>query len=99
MYSFAYGEHLGENGEVEDHYLLFDNWHLVQESDNKIYNIEKVNVHFIYNPKDEGLGYVLGLLIEHNNSHGFIYWENINCTSDLTADLISKAHNRFKLSK
>lgn len=56
----------------------------------KIYNIEQANKHWY-------CGWYVGLLIEQNGSHGFIWYENIDCWNDIVVDSIKKNKTKYIL--
>ena len=57
---------------------------------NKIYNIEQAN-------KQWYVGWYIGLLIEQNGSHGFIWYENIDCWNDIMVSSIKKNKRQYTI--
>ena len=57
---------------------------------NKIYNIEQVNQQWY-------AGWYIGLLIENNDSHGFIWVENIDCWNDIVVDSIEENKTKYTI--
>ena len=55
---------------------------------NKIYNIQQANKHWY-------TGWYIGLLIECNGSHAFIWHENIDCWNDIVVDSIEENKTRY----
>jgi hypothetical protein len=56
----------------------------------KIYNIEQANRHW------HG-GWYIGLLIEQNKSHAFIWFENIDCWNNIVVNSIEKNKTKYTL--
>ena len=54
----------------------------------KIYVIEQANKHWY-------VGWYIGLLIEQNGSHAFIWYENIDCWNDIVVDSIEKNKTKY----
>ena len=71
---------------LEDHPLVGKKIKKIET--NKIYNIEQVNQQWY-------AGWYIGLLIEHNGSHGFIWYENIDCWNDIVVDSIEENKTKY----
>lgn len=56
-----------------------------------IYNIESVKLEYYAG------GWFMKLLIEHDGSHGVIFWENISSFAESIDNSVYKAHQTFKL--
>ena len=74
-------ENANDNIVIEDHPLVGKK--IVDTTTEKEYNVEQVN-------KQWYGGWYIGLLIECNGSHGFIWYENVDCWNDSVTDSIKK---------
>lgn len=71
------------------------NHQIRRKADGKVYNIEKVIVEKW--TLDHHEGWWIKLLIERDQSHGLIYWQNINCTEPLVRETCDKARDNYEL--
>jgi len=60
----------------------------------KVYNIDRVLAEKW--TLDGGSGWWIKLLIENNDSHGLIYWQNINCTQSYVREACAKNPLRYE---
>jgi len=60
----------------------------------KVYEIEKVLAQKW--KLNNHTGWLLALLIEINGSHGFIYWQNINCTEPYVRAACERNANAYE---
>ena len=76
-----------KNGRIANHPLIGRKL----DRGGKIYTIEGVNKHWMW-------GHYLGLLLNNgNDSHVFIFWENINCGDELVLQQIGESRQAYKL--
>jgi hypothetical protein len=77
-----------KNVKIKDHPYIGKT--IKGKSDGKIYTIEGVN-------KQWYKGFYLGMLISHNGSHAFLYFENINSIDPTIIKSIAKFREDFDL--
>lgn len=75
--------------------IVIENYPLIgrkirKEETGVVYNIEQANKHWY-------CGWYIGLLIECDGSHAFIWYENIDCWNDIVVNSIEKNKTKYTL--
>lgn len=64
-----------------------------------LYDLENQRLYKVVRVKRQWWwGWYISVLIEHNGSHGFIWWENISSSCDVVAKHVEKVRKKFIIS-
>ena len=77
-----------KSNRIEGHQLI--GMRLKQKSNGRVGVIEKVSEHWL-------IGRYLGILVNFNGSHAFMFWNNIDCENSETLSKINDTHDKYEL--
>ena len=89
QYCFPTKQWLGDNGKIDGH--PFFGKKVRKISNGKIYVVDSVNIHW-YNGY-----YYVATIRDDNNSHGVVFFENINCEEDIIIKRIEDFKEKYEI--